>query len=85
METVLSLVAMVAMLGVVSSVAGRVLTRREGVTWIWNSFVAVGWSHIVVGAALIGYAFLLDQPGPGMSTKLALGSLLMLGGLWMIW
>jgi hypothetical protein len=84
-ETALSLVAMVALLGVASSVAGRLVTRRKGALWVWNNLVIIGWSLIVVGGAMIGYAFLFDQPGLGISTKLGLGSMFMLGGLWMIW
>jgi hypothetical protein len=85
LDTVLSLVAMVAMVGVVSSLAGRVLARRKGAVWVWNNLTIVGWSLIVVGGTFVAYAFVLDQPGLGMSTKLGLGSLFMLGGLWMIW
>jgi hypothetical protein len=84
-ETILSLAALVAVVGVLSSVAGRLVTRKKGARWVWDNSTVIGWGLIVVGLAMVAAAFLLDQGGTGLSTKLALGSLLMIAGLWMIW
>jgi hypothetical protein len=84
-ETAVSLVAMFALVGVLSSLAGRLVSRRKGALWVWDHASIIGWGLIVAGAALILAGFFVDQGGVAMSTKLGFGSLLMLGGLWLIW
>ena len=85
METAVSVVALVAIMGVVSTVAGRLLTRKKGARWLWDHSSIIGWGLVVVGGALILAGFLIDGPGPAMATKAVLGSMLILAGLWMIW
>lgn len=85
METLLSLVAFVVLIGVLSSLAGRLVTRKQGARWVWDNSSIIGGVLIVTGVALILAGFLIDRQGPAMSTKLGLGSLLMVAGLWLIW
>ena len=85
METLFGLIAIMVVVGVISTVAGRVMTRKQGVLWLWDHSSVIGWVLIGSGLALIASGFLLDQPGTAMSAKLGLGSLLLVAGLWMIW
>jgi len=84
-ETIISLAALIVLLGALSTLAARLLTRKGGALWVWDHSSVLGWVFIVAGAGLVVTAFLLDQPGLAMSTKLGLGSLLLAAGLWMIW
>ena len=85
METLFSLVALIAAVGVLSTLAGRFMTRKKGAVWIWDHATAIGWLLIGAGLALIVTGFAIDGAGTAMSAKLGLGSLLLIAGLWMIW
>ncbi len=85
MDLVISLLAMIVGMGVLATLAGRLITRGKGALWVWDHSTPLGWALIVVGLGLIVAGFAIDQGGPGASTKLGLGSLLMIAGLWMIW
>ena len=85
METFFSFVAIVVLVGVLSTVAGRFMTRKKGALWIWDHSTVIGWLLIGAGLALIVSGFVIDQGGTAMSAKLGLGSLLLIAGLWMIW
>jgi hypothetical protein len=85
LETFFSFIAIVAVVGVLSTVAGRFMTRKKGALWIWDHSTAIGWILIGAGLALIVSGFVIDQGGTAMSAKLGLGSLLLVAGLWMIW
>jgi hypothetical protein len=84
-ETVFSFVAMIGLVGLLSSLAARLATRRQGAMWVWDRSTPIGWILIVLGVALIAYAFAVDRSGSAMSTKLGLGSLLLIAGTWLIW
>jgi hypothetical protein len=84
-ETLFSLVAIIAVVGVLSTMAGRFMTRKKGAVWVWDHATAIGWVLIGAGLALIASCFLIDGTGTAMSAKLGLGSLLLIAGLWMIW
>jgi hypothetical protein len=84
-ETLFSIVAIIVLVGVLSSLAGRLMTRKKGALWLWDHSTILGWILIGCGLALIVSGFLLDQGSAAMSAKLGLGSLLMVAGLWMIW
>ena len=85
METLFSLVAIMAVVGVLSTMAGRLVTRKRGAAWVWDHATAIGWVLVGAGLALIASGFLADGAGAAMSTRLGLGSLLLIAGLWMIW
>lgn len=85
METLFALIAIIVVVGVLSTVAGRAMTRKQGARWLWDHSSVIGWVLIGGGLALIASGFLLDQPGMAMSAKLGLGSMLLVAGLWMIW
>ncbi len=85
MDLVASLAAMVVGIGVLATLAARLVTRRKGALWVWDHSTPIGWALIVVGLGLIVAGLVIDRGGPGMSAKLGLGSLLMIAGLWMIW
>ena len=85
METFFSFVAIVVLVGVLSTVAGRLMTRKKGALWVWDHSTAIGWILIGAGLALVVSGFVIDQGGTAMSAKLGLGSLLLIAGLWMIW
>lgn len=85
METLFGLVAIIAIVGVLSTVAGRVMSRKQGALWVWNHSNTIGWIFIGSGLALIASGFIIDQGGAPMSAKLGLGSMLLIAGLWMIW
>jgi hypothetical protein len=82
-ETVISLAAIVALVGVLSAAAGRLITRK-GAMWVWDHSSIIGWILIVLGVGFIVFGF-ADPNGNSMSVKLGFGSLLLLAGLWMIW
>lgn len=84
LSTGLSILALVALIGLCSSLGGRLLSRKRGALWVWSHSTAIGWTLVVVGAGAIVLAFLVLPPGQSMSALLALGSLLLLGGLWLI-
>jgi hypothetical protein len=85
METVVSIVALVGLMGVLSAILGRWMTRKKGALWIWDHSTMLGWGLIGVGVGLILSGFLFDRSGTSMTTKLGLGSMLLFAGLWMIW
>ena len=85
LSTGLSILAIVALIGACSALGTRLLTRKGGALWVWNHSTAIGWALVVIGAVLILVGLLVLSPGTGMSSLLALGSLLMIGGLWLIW
>jgi hypothetical protein len=85
METAASVVALITLVGVASSLAGRLATRKRGVMWVWDRSTPIGWILILLGTLLVVYGLAVDRGGTAMSTKLALGSLLLIAGTWMIW
>ncbi len=85
MDIIVSVIAMIALVGVLSTLAGRLLTRKKGAFWVWDHSNTIGWALVLVGGALLLYGFLVDQRGTAMSVKLGFGSLLMIGGLGIIW
>ena len=85
METIVSLAAIVTLIGVLSTLATRLLTRKRGALWAWRHASVIGWLFIALGIGLIAFGFIVDKSGPAMSAKLGLGSLLLTLGLWMIW
>jgi hypothetical protein len=84
-ETLLSVAAILVLVIVISTLIGRLLTRNHGSRWVWDHSSAIGWLLVVLGLVHILFGFIVDRQGAGMSTKLALGSLLLLAGLWLIW
>jgi hypothetical protein len=84
-ESALSVAALLGLVIVVSTLIGRLLTRSQGSRWVWDHSSAIGWLLLVLGLVHILFGFIIDRQGGGMSTKLALGSLLLLAGLWLIW
>ena len=78
-------IALVVVVGVLSTVASRAMTKKKGAMWIWDHSNVIGWLLIGAGLALVASGFLIDQSGTAMSAKLGLGSLLLIAGLWMIW
>lgn len=85
MDTLFSFIALVVLVGVLSTLASRSMTRKQGALWIWDHSSVIGWLLIGAGLALTASGFLIDQSGTAMSAKLGLGSLLLIAGLWMIW
>jgi hypothetical protein len=85
LTTGLSILAIVALIGACSALGTRLLTRKGGAFWVWNHSTAIGWALVVVGAGLVLAGLLVLPPGSGKSSLLALGSLLLIGGLWLIW
>jgi hypothetical protein len=85
METGLSIVAMLVLIGAASSAGGKLLVRKRGALWIWDRSNLIGWPLLVVGSLLILAGMFLESAGAGMNAKLAFGSLLALAGLWLIW
>lgn len=84
-ETLFGFVAIVVVVGVLSTMASRFMTRKRGAIWIWDHSNVIGWLLIGAGLALIASGFLIDRGGTAMNAKLGLGSLLLIAGLWMIW
>jgi hypothetical protein len=84
-ETVLAITVCVALVGLLSSLGGRLFTRQHGARWLWDNSTRIGWALILVGGGGIALGFLLLPPGNGLSALLALGSLLLIGGLWLVW
>jgi hypothetical protein len=84
-ETIVTIVACIGLVGLLSTVLGRLFTQRKGGSWIWHHSTIIGWCLIGAGVILILVGFVIDQRGNAMATKLGLGSLLLFAGLWMIW
>jgi hypothetical protein len=84
-ETVLAITICVALVGVLSSFGGRLFTRKQGGRWLWDNSTRIGWSLILVGIGSMALGLLLQPPGGGQSALLGLGSLLLIGGLWLVW
>jgi hypothetical protein len=84
-ETIVTVVAFIGLVGLLSSVLGRLFARRKGGLWVWSHSTMIGWCLIGAGVVLILVGFVIDQRGNAMTTKLGLGSLLLFAGLWMIW
>ena len=85
METALSVIALFALVGVLSTVGGRWMTRKQGAMWVWDHSSVIGWILIGVGAAAVIFGLARVDQGIGMSSILGLGSLFLIAGLWMIW
>lgn len=85
MDSLFTVTAMVALVAVFSTVVGRVAGRKHQALWVWNHLTPLGWALIAAGTLLIVFGFVVDGSGTAMSTKLGLGSLLLVAGLWMIW
>lgn len=85
METLLSVVAIFALVGVLSTVGSRFMTRKKGAMWIWDHSTVIGWALIALGSAAVIYGLAHVDQGAGASSILALGSLFLIAGLWMIW